>query len=89
MNKIEYGTEFLDQLKDKAHEQQWEIEKLRELLDYKNSEIERLNHLLKDIKIHLESYDYDNMPLDARILATNISLIIDGTIKVVKGEDNE
>lgn len=28
MNKIEYGTEFLDQLKDKVHEQQWEIERL-------------------------------------------------------------
>ena len=66
-----------------------EIEKLRELLDYKNSEIERLNHLLEDIKIYLESYDYDNMPLDARVLARNVSLIINRTIKVVRGEENE
>jgi len=61
-----------------------ENDKLKELLFYKNSEIERLNHLLEDIKIHLESYDYDNMSLDARVLATNVSLIIDGTIKVVR-----
>lgn len=31
MNKIEYGTEFLDQLKDKVHEQQEEIERLKEM----------------------------------------------------------
>ena len=54
-----------------------------------NKEIERLNHLLEDIKIHLESYDYDNMSLDARVLARNVSLIINGTIKVVRGEENE
>ena len=61
-----------------------ENDKLKELLFYKNSRIEELKQLLEDIKIHLESYDYDNMPLDARVLATNISLIIDGTIKVVR-----
>ena len=27
---IKEGTEFLDQLKDKVHEQQWEIERLKQ-----------------------------------------------------------
>ena len=30
---IKEGTEFLDQLKDKVHEQQWEIERLNNIIN--------------------------------------------------------
>ena len=33
MSKVEYGTEFLDQLKDTVHEQHWEIEKLNNIIN--------------------------------------------------------
>ncbi len=46
MNKIEYGTEFLDQLKDKVHEQQWEIE--------------RLNNIIKEVREYITYWHYRN-----------------------------
>ena len=46
MSKIEYGTEFLDQLKDTVHEQHWEIERLNNIINelekWLKEEIERL-----------------------------------------------
>ena len=56
---IKEGTEFLDQLKDKVHEQQWEIERLKqfskntyetsqELLAEKQARIDKAIELLNN-----------------------------------------
>ena len=57
MNKIEYGTEFLDQLKDKVHEQHDEIQKLKEDVEYYKSSRNELissNRKLREEKIKLK-----------------------------------
>ena len=54
MKYIQYGTEFLDQLKDKVHEQQWEIERLKEELKREQDNSiyleERINKAIEYIK---------------------------------------
>ena len=42
------GTEFLDRLKDRVHEQEWEIERLNNII----------NELEKWLKVHLDDEFY-------------------------------
>ena len=55
MKYIQYGTEFLDQLKDKVHEQQWEIEELKEELKREQDNSiyleERINKAIEELEI--------------------------------------
>ena len=47
MKYIQYGTEFLDQLKDSVHDLYEDNKELRELLEYKNDKIKRLKEKIK------------------------------------------
>lgn len=72
MKKIEYGTEFLDQLKDSVHQLYDENKELQQRLDDINYYIEqRCNEDINDIE---------------KAILQSIILIANGTIKVVRDD---
>jgi cell division septum initiation protein DivIVA len=56
VNKIEYGTEFLDQLKDSIHDLYDENKELKK-------EIERLNNIINELSEKNRNLIEDNMRL--------------------------
>lgn len=75
MNKTKYGTEFLDQLKDKVHEQQWEIEELKQRLE--------------DINYYIEQRCKEEISETEKAILQSIELISKGIVKAVKERENE
>lgn len=71
MKNIQYGTEFLDQLKDRVHDLYDENVKLKE-------EIERLNNIIntsitkvQEIKDHIDKSKFDGTTKSILIMALN------------------
>ena len=79
MNKIEYGTEFLDQLRDSVHDLYDENKELKK-------EIERLNNIINKAIEWCEScyVDITNAIGEKRKMISSENII-----EILKGEDND
>lgn len=95
MKNIQCGTEFLDQLKDKVHEQQWEIERLNngckeleqqiddlhKLETTLTNENDRLNNIISNMEEELMTLYLDIMEYNEDYAKREI--------KKLKGADKE
>lgn len=87
MKNIQYGTEFLDQLKDKVHEQQWEIERLNEkennqklIIERRKKEMRILNNRINKAIEYIENNEWYT-----KLRKTFINDLLD----ILKGVDKE
>ena len=77
------GTEFLDRLKDRVHEQQWEIDELKQ-------EIERLNKTLEDIDTYIHLWKLEEIGEKTMLILNDILLIKNGmSDEVVRLKDSD
>lgn len=89
MNKIEYGTEFLDQLKDRVHDLYDENKELKQ-------KVERLNNILDSIENEVRNTTEEMyktlVKIDGRgyyvANLTRLDYLLD-KIKKLKGDDKE
>ena len=94
MKYIQYGTEFLDQLKDSVHDLYEDNKELRELLEYKNDKIKRLKEKIKGYEQErervlniIEERNHKAIEyIEKHIVATETENIL---LEILKGEDNE
>ena len=99
MNKIEYGTEFLDQLKDRVHDLYDENKELKKEIERLNNIINKIEEILKDhidecrkelnmIK-KTEDLDYVNeCSTQFVVIRKNIEMIME-KIEKLKGDDKD
>ena len=89
MNKIEYGTEFLDQLKDRVHdlydenkELKQKVERLNNILDSIENEVRNTTEEMYKTLVKIDGRGYYSANL------TRLDYLLD-KIKKLKGVDKE